>query len=127
MLGLVDPIDDTESHLTSTPIISLGSGDLIFCGGPLKSDVYYQLWRLNRSGQRALRSLEVLQRQPAFRRRQLDRCRALWREALAVTNSYLTECLEIAETEEAGRRFRQRRARDHRGIIAVALALPSHS
>ncbi len=49
-----------------------------------------------------------------FHRSELGRFRALAQEARASTNPYLAAVIESAETDEAGRLFRQRLARERK-------------
>lgn len=83
-------------------------------GGNLKSNAYFRLWQINRGFARVLDSLDALRRHPAFRRRELNRCRAISQEARSLINSYLTEALEIIETNQAGRRYRKRLASERK-------------
>jgi hypothetical protein len=80
----------------------------------LKSDVYLQMWQINRSLDRVIEGLEALRRHPAFRRRQLDRCRALSQETRALINSQILGVIETIETEQAGRLYGKRLARERK-------------
>jgi len=70
--------------------------------------VYWQLWRLNAAFDEILQCLDALRQQRGFHPRELARFRAFSQEARAATNSYLAGVIESAETDQAGRRFRQR-------------------
>ena len=58
----------------------------------------------------AIRSLVALGKHSAFHRGTLARFTALSKEARAATNSYLASVIETGETQEAGGRFRKRKA-----------------
>jgi hypothetical protein len=75
-------------------------------------EVYNQLLRINQSHAEIVSALAVLRKYPAFDATTLDRFAALWKETRAATNSYLGSVIEIAETEEAGRRYGKRRRRE---------------
>jgi hypothetical protein len=78
----------------------------------VKLDVYELLLRINAGFDQAIRGLAALQRHAAFHRSTLERFAALSKETRAATNSYVTSVIETAETNEAGRRFRERRAQE---------------
>jgi len=80
----------------------------------LKLDVYFHLWMINLSFDRVVQSLDRLRRQPGFRRREVDRFRNLSEEARAATNSYIASVVEVAETDQAGRRYRKRLAQERK-------------
>ena len=84
----------------------------------MQSDVYLQLWRINRSLERVEQSLDILRRHPAFRRREIDRFRSMAHEVRAATCSYLAEMIGIAETDQAGRQFAKRLARERKDDLA---------
>ena len=80
----------------------------------MKSDVYLHLWQINRSMDRVIEGLEALRRHPAFRRRELDRFRALSQESRALINSHILGVMETIETEHAGRLYGKRLARERK-------------
>lgn len=80
----------------------------------MKAHVYHRLWQINRGFQEVIEALAALRQDPAFHRRELDRCAALAKESRAVTGSYLGGVIEQEETDEAGRRYRKRRLREKR-------------
>jgi hypothetical protein len=84
----------------------------------VQSDVYFQLWRINRSLDHVEQALDILRRHPAFRRREIDRFRSMAHEVRAATSSYLAERIEIAETVQAGRQFAKRLARERKDDLA---------
>ncbi len=75
-------------------------------------EIYNQLLRINQAHAEVVMALAVLRKHPAFDATTLDCFAALWKETRAATNSYLTGAIEIAETEEAGRRYSKRRRRE---------------
>jgi hypothetical protein len=75
---------------------------------------YGQWYRINAGFQEVLRGLRALRREPGFSAAQLRGFEQLSREARAATNSYVAEVVEARETEEAGRLFRRRQARQRR-------------
>ena len=80
----------------------------------MKLDVYFHLWMINLSFDRVVQSLDTLRRQPGFRRREVDWFLNLSEEARAATNSYIASVVELAETDQAGRRFRKRLAQEQK-------------
>jgi hypothetical protein len=81
-------------------------------GMPL--DVYQQLWELHAGFEQVRRALGSLGEQPTFRTREVERLGAWLEEARAATASYLTGAIEEAETNEAGRLFKHRIARERK-------------
>jgi hypothetical protein len=79
-------------------------------GMPL--DVYQQLWELHAGFEQVRRALRELGRQRTFQAREVERLSAWLEEGRAATASYLTGAIEEAETNEAGRLFRNRLARE---------------
>jgi hypothetical protein len=77
-------------------------------------EAYEQLLEINAGYEHVIRSLTALRAHAAFDCDQLNRFRALAREARASTNSYLTGALETVETDDAGRRFRRRLRRERK-------------
>jgi len=77
-----------------------------------KLHVYEHLAQINAGFDQAIRSLVALRKHGAFPRGTLARFTALSKETRAATNSYLAGMIEAAETAEAGRRFRERRAQE---------------
>ena len=77
-----------------------------------KLEVYEHLLQINSGFDQAIRSLAVLRKHKLFHRSALARVTALSKETRAVTNSYLVAIIETAETDEAGRRFRERKAQE---------------
>ena len=81
-------------------------------GMPL--DVYQQLWELHAGFEQVRRALHSLAQQPTFRTREVQRLGDWLEEARAATASYLTGAIEEAETNEAGRLFKNRIARERK-------------
>jgi len=63
-------------------------------------------------GELVIEGLAALRKHGAFHRDTLARFAALSKENRSATNSYLTSVIESAETDEAGRRFRERKAQE---------------
>ena len=78
----------------------------------MKLDVYENLLRINAGFDQAIRSLAALRKHGAFHRGALTRFAALSKETRAATTSYIVSVIETAETDEAGRRFRERKAQE---------------
>ena len=78
----------------------------------MNAGIYNQLLRINQAHAEIVTALAVLRKYPAFDATTLDHFAALWKETRAATNSYLGSVIEIAETEEAGRRYGKRRRRE---------------
>ena len=76
--------------------------------------LYEQLWELHAGFVQVRQALARLGENQAFHRRELQRLAAWLEEARAATASYLTGAIEEAETTEAGRLFRSRRAREQK-------------
>jgi hypothetical protein len=105
--------------LTLVACISLNYILSVWINGPvargvavLKVDVYQHLLCLNASFDRVLASLAALRKHAAFEGGELARFSAWSKEVKAATNSYLLGIMEAAETEEAGRRFHKRLAKE---------------
>ena len=77
-------------------------------------EVYKQLWELHAGFEQVRRALRSLGEQATFRPREIDRLGAWLEEARAATASYLTGAMEDAETNEAGRLFKNRLARERK-------------
>jgi len=67
---------------------------------------------MNAGFDQAIQSLAALRRHGGFHRSMLQRLAALSQETRAATNSYLANVIQTAETEEAGRKFRKRKAQE---------------
>jgi hypothetical protein len=80
----------------------------------VKLPVYKHLFDVNAGFDQVIRSLDALAKYDIFQRRELERFRALSKEARAATNSYIAGVLERAETDEAGRRFGRRHRHEQR-------------
>ena len=78
----------------------------------MKLDVYEQLLRLNAGCDQAIGSLAALRKHGAFKANALARFAALLKENRAAATSYIVNVIETAETHEAGRRFRERKAQE---------------
>src|SRR2546425_10729310 len=78
--------------------------------GGMKLDVYENLRRINRGFELVIEGLAALRKHGVFHRDTLARFAALSKENRSATNSSLTSVIESAETDEAGRRFRERKA-----------------
>ena len=74
--------------------------------------VYEALCGLNEGYEQVRRSLKVLARHPDLRRGEVRRFAEMAAEVCAATNSYLLEALGARETNEAGRLFVRRKARE---------------
>jgi hypothetical protein len=74
--------------------------------------VYQQLWELHSGFEQVRRALGSLRKQEMFHGREVERLSAWLEEARAATASYLTSAIEEAETNEAGRLFKNRIARE---------------
>jgi len=77
-------------------------------------EIYQQLWELHAGFEQVRRALQTLGQQPTFRIREIERLGAWLEEARAATASYLTGAIEEAETNEAGRLFKNRVARERK-------------
>ena len=103
--------------LTCGPCISVRSVDpsyvrIFLEERGVKLDVYENLLRINAGFDEAIQGLAALRKHAAFHRSTLERFAALSKETRAATNSYVASVIETAETNEAGRRFRERRAQE---------------
>ena len=78
----------------------------------MKLDVYENLLRINAGYDQAIRSLAALRKHGAFHRGALARFAALSKETRAAATSYIVSVIEAAETNEAGRRFRERKTQE---------------
>jgi hypothetical protein len=78
----------------------------------LKLDVYEHLLLINAGFEQVLDSLVALQKHRQFHAAELARFRSYSKETRASLNSYLVATIELAETAEAGRRFRDRLAQE---------------
>ena len=76
----------------------------------MEIDVYRYLLFINAGFDQAIRGLAALRKHRAFQRDELARFAALSKETRSAISSYLVSTIEIAETNEAGRRFRKRLA-----------------
>jgi hypothetical protein len=77
-------------------------------------EVYENLWQLHAGFEQVRHALQRLAQNPSFHAGEVARLTAWLEEARAATASYLTGAIEEAETNEAGRLFRRRRAREQR-------------
>jgi hypothetical protein len=77
-------------------------------------EAYEHLLEINAAYEQVIRSLTALCGHTAFDYDQLNRFRALAKEARAASNSYLTSALETVETKDAGRHFRRRIRRERK-------------
>ena len=80
--------------------------------GSLKLNIYQNLLKINAGFDQVIGGLAALRKYGAFHRSELDRFSALSKENRAATNSYLVAAIEAVETDEAGRRFHKRLARE---------------
>jgi len=78
----------------------------------MKLDVYEHLLRLNGGFDQAIQSLAALRKHGAFQPGALARFAALSKETRSAVTSYIVGVIEAAETDEAGRRFRERKAQE---------------
>lgn len=74
--------------------------------------VYERLFRMNAGFDAVLQNLRALRKHASLRREQVRRFEELAVETRAAANSYLLETFATQETEEAGRLFRMRFARE---------------
>ena len=74
-------------------------------------EVYENFWELHAGFEQVRRALRNLAQHRTFQAGEVERLGAWLEEARAATASYLTGAIEEAETTEAGRLFRRRRAR----------------
>jgi hypothetical protein len=75
-------------------------------------EVYESLWQLHAGFEQVRRALRSLALNRTFHAGEVERLGAWLEEARAATASYLASAIEEAETNEAGRLFRLRRARE---------------
>jgi hypothetical protein len=80
----------------------------------MQLEVYNWLRHINEGFGEVLTGLTALREHGAFHRRELDYFSDLAKETRASINSFLTAAIEIAETEDAGRRYAKRRRREKR-------------
>ena len=78
----------------------------------MQLEIYEQWFQVNVGFQQVLDSLKALRKDRTFDAGELDRFRELAQEARVATNSYIAGVVERAETEEAGRLFRNRLHRE---------------
>jgi hypothetical protein len=78
----------------------------------VKLKVYEHLLRMNAGFDQAIRSLSALRKHSGFHGGMLARFTALSKETRAQANSYLASVIETVETQEAGGRFRKRKAQE---------------
>jgi hypothetical protein len=111
----------STKDLTSTPSLSVRfidpsirttGGTISILGGGLKASVYRSLYLINSAYDQIIESLQALRQHRAFRREELDRYMALSKETRSVTNSFVAEVIATVETNQAGRRYRERRVRE---------------
>ena len=81
-----------------------------YCG--LKLNIYQNLLKINAGFDQVIGGLAALRKYRTFHRRELARFSALSKENRASTNSYLASVIETSETQEAGGRFRKRKAQE---------------
>jgi hypothetical protein len=75
-------------------------------------EVYENLWQLHAGFEQMRRALRNLAQHRTFQASEVERLGDWLEEARAATASYLASAIEDAETNEAGRLFRRRRARE---------------
>ena len=78
----------------------------------MKLDVYENLLKINAGFDQAIQSIAALRKHGAFHRGALARFAALSKETRAAATSYIISVIEASETDEAGRRFRERKAQE---------------
>jgi hypothetical protein len=76
--------------------------------------VYEHLLAVNAGFEQVRRALAALGQRRGFERGEIARLGAMAEEARAVVSSYLTDVIEMAETEEAGRLSSRRLARERK-------------
>ena len=75
-------------------------------------EVYENLWQFDAGFEQVRCALRSLAQNRTFRAGEVERLGAWLEEARAATASYLAGAIEEAETNEAGRLFRRRRAQE---------------
>ena len=80
----------------------------------MKVKIYEHLCGMNQGFDQVRRSLKALAKHSALEAAEIRRFEHLTAEACAATNSYLLEALGRLETDQAGRLFVQRKAREQR-------------
>ena len=78
----------------------------------MKLGMYEQLLRINRGYDLVIQGLTALRKYGVFHHGELAPLRSLSKETRAATNSYLVGAIEASETNEAGQRFRKRKAQE---------------
>ena len=78
----------------------------------MKLSTYKHLFGVNAGFNKVIRNLAALRKERAFQPREMDRFISLSKETRSAVNSHLASVLEQVETDEAGRRFGRRRARE---------------
>jgi hypothetical protein len=78
----------------------------------MRLEIYEHLWEMHAGFEQVRRALQRLAQHRTFNAGEVERLGAWLEEAPAATASYLTGAIEEAETNEAGRLFRRRRARE---------------
>ena len=78
----------------------------------MQRKVYEALCAMNQGYEQVRRSLKVLARHSDLEREEVHRFEQLAQEVCAATNSYLLEALGARETDQAGRLFVRRKARE---------------
>ena len=78
----------------------------------MKLDVYENLLKINAGFDQAIQSIAALRKHGAFHRAALARFAELSKETRAAATSYIVSVIETSETDEAGRRFRERKAQE---------------
>jgi hypothetical protein len=80
--------------------------------------IYEQLLAVNAGFEQVRRALAALAQRRGFERGEIARFGGMADEARAAIASYLTGVIEAAETEEAGRLFSRRLARERKDEIS---------
>src|SRR5712671_6813504 len=81
---------------------------------PMPLEVYENLWQLHAGFEQVRRALRNLAQNRSFHAGEVERLTAWLEEARAATASYLTGAIEEAETNEAGRLFKNRIAQERK-------------
>jgi len=80
----------------------------------MKLPVYEHVLAINAGFEQVRRGFRALRRSPGFERSAIERFREQAEEDRAAAMSYIAEVIQTEETDEAGRRFRKRLARERK-------------
>ena len=80
----------------------------------MKVRTYRNLCAMNEGFEQVRRSLKALAQDPPLQPDEIRRFERLTAEARVATNSYVLVALGAAETDQAGRQYKRRKARERR-------------